>query len=131
VGLQQSVERVMETAPRIEFDGLEPTEKVREDVAGYVAGLEDRFGRITACHVVVRSPGEHHRSGGLYEVNIRLALPDGREINVGGTPGADERHGDVHFAVHDAFKRARRQLQDQVRHLRGQTKTHAPQLRRS
>jgi len=121
----------METAPRIEFDGLEPTEKVREDVAGYVAGLEDRFGRITACHVVVRSPGEHHRSGGLYEINIRLALPDGREINVGRTPGADERHGDVHFAVHDAFKRARRQLQDQVRRLRGQTKTHAPQLRRS
>jgi hypothetical protein len=68
----------METAPRIEFDGLERPEKVREDVAGYVAGLENRFGRITACHVVVRSPGEHHRSGGLYEVNIRLALPDGR-----------------------------------------------------
>ena len=116
----------METAPRIELDGLEPTEKVREDVAGYVAGLEDRFGRITACHVVVRSPGEHHRSGGLYEVNIRLALPDGREINVGCTPGADERHGDIHFAVHDAFRRARRQLQDQVRRLRGQTKTHEP-----
>ena len=72
------MEQVTETAPRIEFDGLERPEKVREDVAGYVAGLENRFGRITACHVVVRSPGEHHRSGGLYEVNIRLAQLDGR-----------------------------------------------------
>jgi hypothetical protein len=79
----------------------------------------------------VRSPGGHHRSGGLYEVNIRLALPDGREINVGRSPGADERLSEIHFAVHDAFMRARRQLQDQVRRLRGQTKTHAPQPRRS
>ena len=117
----------METPLRIEFQGMEPIEKLREEVVRYVTGLEDRFGRITACHVVVKAPGQHHRTGGLYEVNVRLALPDDKEVNIDRTPDADERHGDMHFAVHDAFKRARRRLQDQARRLQGHVKSHEPQ----
>ena len=75
--------------------------------------------------MVLKAPGGHHRTGGLYEVNIRLALPDGREVNVDRTPKADERHSNLSFAINDAFKRARRQLQDQVRELQGQVKQHA------
>ena len=63
----------------------------------------------------------------LYDVNIRLALPDGHEVNVGRTPQADERYSDLTFAISDAFKRARRQLQDQVRRLQGQVKHHEPE----
>jgi cold shock CspA family protein len=117
-------ETAMESPARIEFQGMEPNEKLREEISRYVAGLEDRFGRITACQVVIRAPSQHHRTGGLYEANVRLALPDGKEVNVGRTPKADERHGDVHFAVHDAFRRARRRLQDQTRRLRGDVKAH-------
>ena len=40
-----------------------------------------RVGR-TACRVVVKGPGEHHRTGGPYEVNIHLALPNGREVDI-------------------------------------------------
>jgi cold shock CspA family protein len=82
---------------------------------------------VTACRVVLKGPGEHRQTSGLYEVNIRLALPEGREVEVSRTPKADERHADVHFAIHDAFKRARRQLQDQARRLQGQVKTHEAQ----
>jgi cold shock CspA family protein len=92
-----------------------------------VAELEQRFGRITALHVVVKAPGEHHETGGLYHVTIRLALPDGREVNIGRTAPSDERHGDLAFAIHDAFKRARRRLQDQARRLQGQVKQHERQ----
>ena len=49
---------------------------------------------------------------------LRLELPDGREVNVERTPTADERHADLTFAIDDAFKHARQQLQDQVRALR-------------
>jgi cold shock CspA family protein len=45
-------------------------------------------------------------------------------VNVGTTPPADERHADVLFALGDAFRRARRQLQDHARRMRGQVKTH-------
>jgi len=114
----------MQTPVQIDFQGMKGTETLRAAIAAHVAALEERFGRVTACRVVLKAPGEHHRTGGLYEVNIRLALPDGKEINIGHTPGADERHADVDFALNDAFKRARRQLQDQVRRLQGHVKTH-------
>src|SRR6516225_312762 len=114
----------MQRPVQIDFQGMKPREALRAVIAEQVAGLEDRFGRITACRMVVKAPSEHHRTGGLYEINIRLALPDGKEVDIARTPRLDQRHADVHFALNDAFKRARRQLQDQVRRLQGHVKTH-------
>lgn len=114
----------MQTPLQIDFQGMEPREPLRAAIARHVADLEDKFGRVTACRVVLKAPGERHRSGGLYEVNIRLVLPDGKEVAVARTPHADERHADLDFALNDAFKRARRRLQDAVRRLQGQVKTH-------
>jgi cold shock CspA family protein len=73
---------------------------------------------------VLKAPGGHHQTGGLYDINIRLSLPEGREVNIGHTKQNDERFSDVTFAINDAFKRARRQLQDKVRRMRGKVKTH-------
>ena len=76
---------------------------------------------------MLKGPGGHHRTGGLYEVNIRLALPNGREVNVGRTAQADERQAGLSFAINDAFKHVRRRLQDRVRRLQGQVKQHESQ----
>ena len=54
----------------------------------------------------------------FYEVHIRLALPEDREVNVERTP-QDERHSDLAFAISDAFKHARQQLHEKVRRMRG------------
>jgi ribosome-associated translation inhibitor RaiA len=105
----------MQNAVQIDFQGMEPSESLRAAIFEHMAGLEDRFGRITAGRVLLKAPGQHHRSGGFYEVHVRLALPDGREVDVAHTPQNDERYADVHYALNNAFKRARRQLQDQVR----------------
>lgn len=113
----------MQTPIEIDFHGMAGAPNVRDAIEQHAAKLEQRFGRITACRVVVKGPGGHHRTG-LYEVNIRLALPDGREVNVGRTVQTDERYSDLTFAINDAFKRARRQLQDRVRRLQGQVKPH-------
>ncbi len=112
----------MQTQPEIQFQGLTATAAVRDAIDRHVAELEERWGRITACRVVLKAPSQHHRKGGLYEIHVRLALPDGREVNVERTPPADERHADLTFAIDDAFKHARRQLQDQVRRAQGQVK---------
>ena len=117
----------MESPVHIDFQGMNPSELLRDRVLKHVAGLEQRFGRITACRVAIKAPSEHHHSGGLYEINIRLSLPQGREVDVGRTATADERHADLGFAVNDAFKRARRRLQDQCRRLRGQVKAYEGQ----
>jgi len=117
----------METPAEIDFQGFQPSETARQAIAAHVAGLEKRYGRLTACRVVLKGPGGHHQTGGLYEVNIRLALPDGWEVDVGRTATADERHADLDFAVNDAFKRARRRLHDKVRRMQGQVKVHEAQ----
>ena len=117
----------MQTPVQIDFQGMQASAQVRSSIEQHVAELEQRFGRVTACRVAVKGPGSHHRTGGLYEVHIRLALPDGRVVNVARTPPADERHADLPFAINDAFKHARRRLQDHVRRLQGQVKQHESQ----
>lgn len=117
----------MQTPVQIDFQGLNASVRTREAIAKHVAELEDRYGRVTACRVVLKGPGKHHRTGGLFEVNIRLSLPNGRKVDISRTPKADERHSDLTFAIDDAFKRARRRLQDHVRRLQGQVKQHDAQ----
>jgi len=114
----------MQTPLELEFQGMPGTPQIQDAIEKHVAELEQRWSRITACRVVVKGPGERHRQGGLYEVHVRLALPDGREVNVDRTPPADRRHADLTFAIDDAFKHARRQLQDQIRRVQGQVKHH-------
>lgn len=114
----------METPVQIDFQGMKASERTRDSIKAHIADLEQRFGRVTACRVVLKGAGGHHQTGGLFEVNIRVALPNGREVNVGRTAKADERQSDLSFAINDAFHRARRRLQDHVRRLQGQVKTH-------
>jgi cold shock CspA family protein len=113
----------MQQAVKIEFLGMKPEARLRKSITEHVEALETRFGRITSCRVILRAPNPRHQTGGLYDVNVRLSLPNGREVNVARTPTADERHSDVTFAINDAFKRARRRLQDRVRRMQGQVKT--------
>jgi ribosome-associated translation inhibitor RaiA len=115
----------MQTPVEIEFRGMNPLDHVRSAIAQHVADLESRFGRVTACRVLVTSPGGHHRNGGIYEVDIHLSLPNGGKVAIGRTAAADERLSDLTFAVNHAFKRVRRRLQDQVRRMQGHVKTHA------
>jgi cold shock CspA family protein len=117
----------MQTPAQIEFEGVVGTPELQASIDQHIAELESRFGRLTAGRVVVRGPGDHHRTGGLYQVSIRLALPDGREVSIGRTPKQDERYADLTFAVDNAFKRARRRLQDQSRQMQGQIKQHENQ----
>jgi cold shock CspA family protein len=114
----------MEVAPQIDFQGTDPSPAVRDDILRHIKGLEDKFGRITSCRVVVKAPGHHHREGAPFEINIWLSLPDRKDVAVTRTRGEDERPADISFAINDAFKRAGRRLQDQVRLMRHQVKTH-------
>ncbi len=117
----------MQVAPQIDFQGMDPSPELRQRAEEWIGKLETRCGRITSCRVVIKAPGEHHKTSGLYEVNVELALPDGRSVTAARTPPADERFRDAHFAIDECFRRARRRLQDQARRLRGQVKAHEVQ----
>jgi cold shock CspA family protein/ribosome-associated translation inhibitor RaiA len=114
----------VQTPVEVEFRDMVVSPAFQELIEDHVRKLEQRYGRITACRIVVNGPGQRHQTGGQYDINIRLALPDGREVNIGRTPKADERHAELSFAVNDAFKRARRRLQDSARQMEGMIKSH-------
>lgn len=117
----------METPIEIDFQGMDVNPMMREAIVDRIAMIEERFGRITAGRIVVIGPGSHHQTGGVFQIHIRLALPNGREVNIAKTPTNDERHADPSYAINDAFKRARRRLQDHARKLQGKVKTHEPE----
>jgi cold shock CspA family protein/ribosome-associated translation inhibitor RaiA len=114
----------MQTPVQVEYQGMASSPKIQAAVEKQVAELEQRFGRVTSCRIVVKSPGNRQRTGGLYEIAVRLALPNGREVNVDRTAKEDERRADLSFAINDAFKRARRRLQDHARRMQGRVKEH-------
>jgi cold shock CspA family protein/ribosome-associated translation inhibitor RaiA len=120
----------MQTPVEIDFQGLEANEQLRACVTRNISMLEERFGRITACRIVIRGPSERHRKGGAFDVSIRLTLPQGREVDIGRSEGRPEiaetnnRLLDPVIALNDAFKRARRRLQDHARRMQGHVKAH-------
>src|SRR2546430_16540219 len=99
----------MQAPVEIDFQGMRGRPEVQASIQHHVAELEQRYGRVTACRVVLKGPGGHQRTGGLYEVNIRLALPNGREVNVARTAQADGRLAEPSFSINDGFKPSRRQ----------------------
>ncbi len=112
----------MQTPLQLDVQGSVSLPGLRSLVEERISSLETRFGRITACRVAIRGPSGHHRTGGLLSVSIYIALPEGLEVTINRTSQDDERFADPAFAIADAFKRARRQLQDNVRKLQGKVK---------
>jgi hypothetical protein len=115
----------METPLQIELDGVKSSDYLNELIESNLSKIEKRFGRATACRVVVRAPNAHHQSGEPFEVSIRITLPTKKEINVNHTPGQDDRLKDLTAAINAAFKRALRQLDSESQLMQGRVKNHA------
>jgi cold shock CspA family protein/ribosome-associated translation inhibitor RaiA len=129
---------------QISFRDMKPSEAVDARVREEVSKLETFYQGIISCRVVVELPHKHHKRGDLYHVRIDLTVP-GAELVVKREPSpqaglrqvdsekqlksseAHAAHKDVYVVIRDAFKEARRQLQDFARRERGQTKVHLPQ----
>lgn len=113
----------METPLKISFQGGDTSEALSQLITGHVETLEQLYGRMTACHVVVKIPDKHHRTSNLFSANIHMTLPGGIDINIDHTPQADNRFASPQFAVNDAFRRAKRLLKDRAKKQRGEVKT--------
>lgn len=83
-----------------------------------VAKLEHFFPHITSCRVVIEERRLHQQQSRLFNVSIDLHIP-GHELVV--NTGHNE---DAFVAVRDAFRDARRQLEEGARLMRREVKTH-------
>lgn len=113
----------MQTPLRITFQNTPPSDAIRRLIEEQADHLEQFFGRMTACHVVFKLPDGNHRNGGRYEVHVHIKMPGGHTVDVDHTPQLDERFADPQFAVSDAFRRARRRLQDRAKVMRNEVKS--------
>ena len=115
--------KTMQIALQVSYHHVQPSDALNALIRTKTAELEHLFGRVTGCHVFVERPGSHHRKGkgAHYRVRIELTVP-GRILVVGRDPTLTKPHEDPFLAVNEAFRAARRQLQDYVRRLRGDVK---------
>jgi ribosome-associated translation inhibitor RaiA len=115
--------------------------KIREEAAK----LEEFYGRITSCRVMIEIPHRSQNGGYRFHVRIDLTVP-GAEVVVNHDPTLhcpiqrpiqsmdDEEcaktqklstpQKDVYMAIRDAFKTARRRLQEYAQRQNGAVKHH-------
>jgi len=99
--------RDVELSPEIEDHIRERAEK-----------LGHFFDRIVGAHITVEGPGGHHKTGGQYRIKVQLAVP-GNDVVIN-----HKSSEDLAVAVRDAFDAAKRRLEDHVRRMRGEVKSH-------
>jgi len=105
----------------IVFRSMEPSVGVETCAQEWLERLEHRFGSLERCTVVIDQPHKHHRQGRLFEVHLHVAV-GGQSFAV--TNGG-HAHEDAYVAIADAFRLARRALENRVEIRRGEVKAHA------
>jgi cold shock CspA family protein len=113
----------METEPKIVFENIGPSDAVRQRILEEIAHLEELYGRITSCRVVVDKPEKGRRKGTPYQVRIHLALPGGKEVAVHPSTAGHQWNADPNVAIRTAFDAAQKQLKKSVKRLGGEVKT--------
>lgn len=108
---------------QITFRHMDPSPAVEARIRKLAARF-DRFSEhIMRCHVIIQPPPHHQHQGGLYDFRIDITLPD-KEIAIRHARPADHAHEDPYVALRDAFRAARRKLEDYERKRRGAVKRH-------
>jgi ribosomal subunit interface protein len=119
----------MQVPLEIVFHNVDRSPAVEAAVRERAAKLERFAENITSCRVTVEAPHKNHQQGNLFRVRVDLRFPGG-EVVANRAHGADHAHEDVYVALRDAFKAARRQLQDRQRIRRGEVKLHEDEIAR-
>jgi ribosome-associated translation inhibitor RaiA len=102
----------MQVPLEITFQNSEPSETIRSEVERQAKRLEKFYDRITSCHVTIVAPTMRRRKGELFAINIRVAIPQHKDILVSKTHGDAPEHEHVMVAIKDAFAVAQRQIQN-------------------
>jgi ribosome-associated translation inhibitor RaiA len=100
---------------RITFVGMDAVEAARLEVRAWLPRLGALTAPMTAGQVVIEAV-EEHRKQRLYRVRMELTLPGGPVIVTHEHPN-NAAHEDLYVAIRNAFRAARRQLENYFRTL--------------
>ena len=113
----------MELPLQISFHEVPHSDALEQWIRRKAEGLERYAPHLMRCRVVVEAHHRHHQQGGLFRIRIELTVP-GHDVVVSSEQHERQEHENPYVAVRDAFRAARRQLEDTVRRVRGATKAH-------
>lgn len=102
----------------VRFRDMEPSPALEQFARKWAAKLGRIHERIARCEVVIDRPHQHQHQGRRVHVRLALEIP-GPDIVVSHGQEADGAHEDAYVAVRDAFRAARRQLDQHARRVRG------------
>ena len=105
----------------IHFHNMDRSPALEQDIQDHIDSLSRFYGQITDCEVTAEAPHQRHHKGSRYKVLIRISVP-GDTLIVSHQGENSPAHEDCYVAVRDAFRSARRQLQDYARVRRNQIK---------
>ncbi|MBW3535784.1 MAG: HPF/RaiA family ribosome-associated protein, partial [Gemmatimonadetes bacterium] len=75
----------MDVPPEVAFRKVEPTDAVKQLIADGIDDLEEVYGRITSCRVMVEETNPGRKAGKLNHVRLDIGVP-GSEIVVNRNP---------------------------------------------
>jgi ribosomal subunit interface protein len=110
----------MKTPLQIVMRHIEHSEALETRIREQIARLENFHPHIIGCRVVIEPSRKHSRQGHHFQVRVEVRIP-GKDVVATRVHDAD-----VFLALHEAFHAARRQLEEDIRQKRGETKAHAP-----
>lgn len=115
----------MQLPLEISFHNMDASAAVEARVRELAKKLDQHYGRIMSCRVVVEASHRHHHKGYIYNVRIDMTAP-GKEIVINREPELNHAHEDVYVALRDAFSAASRKLASLAEQRSGhQVKVHA------
>lgn len=97
---------------------FELTETIENAIREKAQKLDLFYDQIMRCKVLVEAPHRHHHKGVLFNTRIDITIP-GAEIAIKREP-----HEDLYVSIGDAFRAARRQIENYTRRQRGDVKHH-------
>lgn len=104
--------------PQITYRGMQHSPAMDQRILELASKLEEFHPKITSCHVIVDELDRKKRNGNRFNVRVDVHVP-GHEI-----VATKQDHEDCYVAIGDAFDAVLRQLDENIRKLRGEVKRH-------
>ncbi len=109
---------------QITFRHMHPSPALEARIRELASRFDKFSAHIMRCHVIVQPLSHRAHQGALYDFRIDITLPD-EEIGIRHAHPADHAHESPYVALRDAFRAARRKLEDYERRRRPDIKSRA------
>lgn len=113
----------MQTPLEIRFHEVPKSDWIEQRIREKMADLEKMFPNIISARVVVDADTDKHLQGNNFRIRIFIHVP-GKEIVVDRNQKGDPAREDFRYALREAFRAARRELEKYKDKMRGEVKTH-------